>query len=112
MTGFEFGDVILVRFPFTDQRTTKQRPAVIISSKAYPRERPDVIIMAVTSRPSAMTSVHEAVIDDWEKAGLLKPSTLKPLIATVERGLVRRRLGCLRDHDLRKLRAVLAAVLG
>jgi mRNA-degrading endonuclease toxin of MazEF toxin-antitoxin module len=38
-TGYEFGDVVLVPFPFTDQSTTKQRPAVIISSAAYQRER-------------------------------------------------------------------------
>ena len=35
MIGYEFGDIILVKFPFTDQSTTKKRPAVIISSSAY-----------------------------------------------------------------------------
>lgn len=49
MTLFEFGDVILVPFPFTDQSTSKKRPAVVISSAAYNAERPDLIIMAVTS---------------------------------------------------------------
>jgi len=50
MTGFEFGDLVLVPFPFTDQRTTKRRPAVVVSSKRYHTERPDLIILAVTSR--------------------------------------------------------------
>ncbi len=31
MTGFEFGDVVLVPFPFTDQSAAKKRPAVVIS---------------------------------------------------------------------------------
>ena len=35
MTSFEFGDIALVPFPFTDQSTAKKRPAVIISSKTY-----------------------------------------------------------------------------
>ena len=50
MTSFEFGDVVLVPFPFTDQSTTKKRPAIVVSSQTYNTERPDVIIMAVTSQ--------------------------------------------------------------
>ena len=34
-TGFEFGDVVLVVFPFTNQQGAKQRPAVVVSSAAY-----------------------------------------------------------------------------
>lgn len=30
-TGYSFGDVLLVPFPFTDQVGTKKRPAVIIN---------------------------------------------------------------------------------
>ncbi len=55
MTGYEFGDVLLAPFPFTDQSTTKRRPAVVVSSEAYHRERPDLVILAVTRqvRPAA-----------------------------------------------------------
>lgn len=45
---FEFGDVVLVPFPFTNQMTSKQRPAVIVSQRAYARARPDVVLMAHT----------------------------------------------------------------
>ena len=31
-TGYEFADVVLVRFPFTNRQGAKQRPAVVISS--------------------------------------------------------------------------------
>ncbi|MEH2305953.1 hypothetical protein [Nostoc sp.] len=34
MTNYEFGDVVLVPFPFTDQTTTKKRPAVVVSSNS------------------------------------------------------------------------------
>ncbi len=49
MTPFEFGDIILVPFPFTDQSTTKKRPAVVISSTPYNQERSDLIITAVAN---------------------------------------------------------------
>jgi len=45
-----FGDVIVVPFPFTDQTSIKRRPAVVVSSEAYNRERPDIILMAITSQ--------------------------------------------------------------
>jgi mRNA interferase MazF len=47
-TGFAFGEVLLVPFPFTDQQGIKQRPAVVVSSRAYNVNRPDVLIMAIT----------------------------------------------------------------
>lgn len=31
---FEFGDIVLVRFPFTNQTAANKRPAVIVSSRA------------------------------------------------------------------------------
>lgn len=51
---YEFGDVVLVPFPFTNQAASKQRPAVVVSSRAYNAAKPDIIVMAITSqfRPS------------------------------------------------------------
>ena len=48
-TGYSFGDVVLVPFPFTDQSGTKKRPAVVVSSAAYQAQRRDLVIMAVTT---------------------------------------------------------------
>ncbi len=113
MTGYEFGDLVLVPFPFTDQSTTKRRPAVVVSSDAYHRERPDLVILAVTSqvRPAA-GGVVDVAVAKWKEAGLLKPSVLKPVLATIERGLVRRKLGRLEEEDRRALREVLRIILG
>jgi len=47
MISFEFGDIVLVRFPFTDQSGSKQRPAVVVSSQAYHQARADVILMVL-----------------------------------------------------------------
>ena len=48
----------------------------------------------------------------WKEAGLLKPAVLKPLLATIEKGLVLRRLGRLEDGDQQALRGVLDDILG
>lgn len=112
MTRFEFGDVVLVPFPFTDQSTTKKRPAVIISSHAYNTERPDLIIMAVTSQIKSTAILGEVIVQDWQAAGLLKHSVIKPVIATLEKSLVIRTLGRLKDHDQQALQDTLKIILG
>ena len=111
MTGSEFGDLVLVPFPFSDQSATKRRPAVVVSSAAYHRERPDLVILAVTSQVRPAGGVGEAAVVKWKEAGLLKPSVLKPVLATIERSLVLRKLGRL-EEDRRALREVLRMVLG
>ncbi len=110
--GCEFGDVVLVPFPFTDQTTKKKRPAVIVSSDTYHRDRPDVILMAITSQVRPASGVGEITVKGWKEAGLLKPSVLKPVLATVERGLVIRKLGRLGEQDRGTLRGALRVILG
>ena len=112
MTDYEFGDVALVPFPFTDQTTTKQRPAVVISSTTYHRERSDLIIVAVTSQIRPTMQTGEATIVDWKSAGLLRPSVIKPVIATIDRQLVRKRLGHLATGDITSLKQALSAIMG
>ena len=47
---FEFGDVVLVPFPFTSQAASKKRPAVVISNRAYNTDKSDIVVMAITSQ--------------------------------------------------------------
>jgi mRNA interferase MazF len=81
---FEFGDIVLVPFPFTDQTTSKRRPAVIVSSRPYNSARPDIVVMAVTSQVRPTPAFGEVWINQWQAAGLLKPSAIKPVFATLE----------------------------
>jgi len=111
--GSKFGDVVLVPFPFTDQTVAKRRPAIVVSSDAYHRERPDVIVVAVTSRTARPTvSIGDVLIEEWREAGLLKASLIKPIFTTVEQNLILRKLGALRQKDVAALRSVLQQVLG
>jgi mRNA interferase MazF len=110
--GYSFGDIVLVPFPFTDLTTARKRPAIVVSSDAYHRERRDVIVMAVTSQSRPGASIGEFAVEGWKDAGLLKPSVIKPIVATIDRDLVFRKLGALRDDDLDALRRTLSVILG
>jgi mRNA interferase MazF len=50
MTSYDAGDVVLVRYPFTDLSTSKRRPAVILSPRSYSDRFDDVVVMPLTSR--------------------------------------------------------------
>lgn len=107
-----FGDVVLVPFPFTDQSGAKKRPAVIVSSSGYNAGRRDLVIMAITSQVRTPLGFGEALVADWQAAGLIKPSVLKPVVTTIEQGLVVRTMGALSAADLRSLRETIAQVIG
>ena len=51
MTTFEPGDVVLVRFPFTDLTALKKRPALIVSPSEFSKRNGDVVIVALTGQP-------------------------------------------------------------
>lgn len=112
MTSYSFGDIILVPFPFTDQTSVKKRPAVIINSDAYKQEHPDLIVMAITSQRYIASTVGDVIVTYWNEAGLLKPSVTKPIMATVEKGLVLRKLGQLQEADRKALHNNLQIILG
>jgi mRNA interferase MazF len=67
--------------------------------------------MAVTSqlRPQSRFDIP---LQDWQPAGLLKPSVMKPVIATIENTLVIRSLGRLSDKDRQMLAEQLRTFLG
>jgi mRNA interferase MazF len=109
---FSFGDVVLVPFPFTDQSGTKKRPAVVVSSHGYNISRRDIVIMAITSQVRTPLGFGEAMVGDWQSAGLVKESVLKPVFTTIEQGLVLRVMGDLSAADIKTLREVLADVVG
>jgi len=109
---FEFGTVILVPFPFTSLVASKRRPAVVVSKFTYGLIRGDVVVMAVTSQMRANETLGDVPVLDWREAGLLKPSVIKPVFATLAQSLVLRTLGMLQPSDQTVLRTAIAGLIG
>lgn len=109
---YDFGDVVLVPFPFTNQAAAKKRPAVVVSNAAYNSGKPDLVVMAVTSRVRSERGLRDVRVRAWQAAGLLKASAIKPVFATIEQRLVIRRLGTLGAADQAALRKTIAESLG
>jgi mRNA-degrading endonuclease toxin of MazEF toxin-antitoxin module len=88
----------------------RQRPALIVSSALFHIEHQDRIILPISSqvRPGRET---EVAIGNWKRAELLGPSVVKPAPATLENGLISRKLGHLADPDLAAVRELLRKIL-
>ena len=99
MTVYKPGDVVLVRFPFTDLASAKKRPALVLSPAVFASRYGDVVVLALTSQKQNDTALR---LKRWREAGLPKPTWIKPLIGTLTARLIVRRLGKLAEEDRKK----------
>jgi mRNA interferase MazF len=105
------GDVVSVRYFFTDGRNAKIRPAVVISSDAYHATRHDVVLAAITGNVLRMGFVGYLVLNDWRECGLSKASAISGIIMTFRDSQILGRLGSLSDNDRAAMDKVLSVAL-
>lgn len=110
-TTFSRGDVVLVRFLFTDQTDSKLRPALIVSSATYNHARHEVVIAGITSNVRRLLP-GDTLLADWSAGGLLRPSVATGILQTVQGAIVARRLGSLSSQDFRVVESSLRLALG
>jgi len=111
-TTFERGQVVLVRFPFTDLVSAKQRPALVVASFAFLGSGRDVVAVAISGRRVGEPGPFDHVVSNWEAAGLLMPSVVRAgKLVTLQRDLIRRSLGALEATDLEAVDGLLRKAL-
>lgn len=108
--AYNFGDVILVNFPFSSNLGFKKRPAVVISKSNFNDKKEDIVLLAITSQTDNLT-VGEALINDWKNAGLVKPSAFKSVVFTVEKIHIDKTIGALTEKDKNTLLNCLKQIL-
>jgi len=100
---YERGDVILIPFPFSDLSSSKQRPALVISSEAFHLQSSDIVVCAITSQSPASLGAFEYLLskDDLAGARLPKLSKVKcGKIVTLDSRIVRKKLGHITPETL------------
>ena len=106
---FESLDVVVVPFPFTDRRTVKRRPALIVSSATFNQAHEQSILTMITSASRDWPS--DVVIQGWREAGLNVPCKVRFKLFTLDDNLIVRKLGSLSKRDGEAVREALASVL-
>ena len=103
MSNSSRGEVVLIRYPFSDLSGSKIRPAVVVSS-SHPSQ--DIMIVPLTSKTSSLFP-GEFVLTDWSVAGLNVTSAVKRGVYTVQGNLVAKSVGFLSKTDLKTLESSL-----
>jgi mRNA interferase MazF len=103
------GDIILVPFPFTDLSQTKLRPAVVLWADSKGQ---DVTLCFISSQKVETLAANEFVIaandPQFSMTGLKITSKVRVTrIVTLERRMLRRRLGKLSDQLIEHLDQIL-----
>ncbi|PKB80868.1 MAG: hypothetical protein BZY88_07580 [SAR202 cluster bacterium Io17-Chloro-G9] len=107
ITIYDAGDLVLVAFPHTVGTVATYRPALVIVDNGDS----DVLLARVTTQ--IHQSPYDILISDWRGAGLLAPSVLRlHKLATLEKSLVRRRLGSLQRIDRSSVSEAFGRMLG
>ena len=97
MAGFVKGDVVVVPFPFSDLRSSKRRPALVVAGL----EGDDLILCQITSQKVKDSYAIQIVDDDFQTGDLKQPSNVRPnRIFTADRHIVLYRAGHLKPEKL------------
>ncbi len=103
MNRFNFGDIVLLKFPFTDSKSFKRRPALIINDL----NDGDIIVCRITSQ--IYKTQNDVIIDDWKESGLKLPSVIRVhKIATLEKDMVDLSMGKVDQSIKEKVKEIIA----
>ena len=114
MTIYERGQVVVVDVPFSNRTGTKPRPALIISDHSFHSTLPDVIVCPISSQPRYHTrpGPGDCPIGSWKALNLRYASTVRvSKILSVDKQIIRRKLGTLAQPDMARIESALRAAL-
>jgi mRNA interferase MazF len=115
---YERGDVVLVRFPFSDGSLGKRRPALVVQSDRNNQRLANTIIaMISTNIALAVQEPTQYVVDPGtptgKPSGLVSPSAVKcENLFTIEQSLIERAIGKLPKSSMAEVDSCLKVSLG
>ena len=109
------GDVVLIKFPFTDLSSTKVRPALVISNEHYNTNQDDVVLLLITSNTSRISSddyILGPSDSEFKDTGLKQTSAFRVgKIQTLNKKLINSKLGFVGSKTLNKIEDLLRNLL-
>ncbi len=109
---FEAFDVVVVPFPFTDQLSTKRRPALVLSdAKIFNKQIGHCLLAMITSANNSDWPL-DVEIGGLDCAGLSSASVVRMKLFTLDERLIIRKAGSLIEKDRDLVERSLQQLLG
>jgi len=107
MDKLKFGDIVLLKFPYTDHQTFRRRPVLVINDL----NDNDIIVCRITSQ--IYKTKHDIYIENWKSSGLRLPSVIRVhKIATLEKSMIETVMGKISDELKAKVKSLISSLAG
>lgn len=99
-------EIVLIPFPYTNLTSSKRRPAVVISPESY-NSGLDIMLLFLTSNLKSELKEGDCLLNEWQEAGLPKPSKTRMKIMTLDKDFVIKKIGEIQSLDRGMLKQTL-----
>jgi mRNA interferase MazF len=106
----DFGDVVVVPFPFVDIAADKRRPSVVVSHSVFNGSHGHSICAMITTAARSKWP-SDIAITDLKSAGLNRPCVVRWKLFTLPNELILRRAGGLTSSDRDSVASVARDIL-
>jgi len=105
-------DIVLLSFPFSDFKTTKVRPAVVVSNNEYNKKYEDIIVVPMTTNLKLRDYAVLVSNRDLEIGKLIKNSAIKvDRIFSVDKKLIRLTIGKVKKEVHEKIKQIIVELI-
>ena len=109
MERLTVGDIVLVRFPFSDLTAKKYRPALVVAEA----ELGDIIVCQITSKSYGKKNIIKIARRDLSGGSLPVESFARPdKLFTLSNQLVARKIGKISNEKIEETKVRLAQIFG
>ena len=101
-------EMVLIPIPFSDLKSKKRRPVIVISNNVYNQKTEDIVVVAVTSNIEKKDYTLLITQNDMEEGSLPKDSMIRvDKIYSLSQLIVVKRLGKIKQVTFERIVALL-----
>ncbi len=105
-------DLLLVPFPFSDQKGKKVRPVVVISNDEFNQNSEDILVVAVTSNMSKDRYTSNLTNKDLEEGKLYVDCCIKlENILKIDKEIIIRKIGKIKKEKLETIKNIILELI-